>query len=200
MATIIGEDGIERCVWAGDAKELADYHDAEWGLPVGDDQRLFEKLCLESFQSGLSWRTILNKRPAFREAFAGFEIAKVAQFDDGDVERLLADASIVRNRQKIEAAINNARRTVELQANGETLARLLWSFEPPAAELGEPHTMTTSPSSVALAKDLRRRGWKFLGPTTLFSFMQAMGLLNDHAVGCFRRDAIDTARANFQRP
>ena len=200
MATIIGEDGIERCAWAGDAKELADYHDAEWGLPVGDDQRLFEKLCLESFQSGLSWRTILNKRPAFREAFAGFEVATVAQFDDGDVERLLADASIVRNRQKIEATINNARRTVELQATGDTLARLLWSFEPSATELGEPQTMTTSPSSVALAKDLRRRGWKFLGPTTLFSFMQAMGLLNDHAVGCFRRDAIDTARANFQRP
>lgn len=193
-------DGLPRCPWSGGAPELTEYHDAEWGFPVAEDQRLFEKLCLESFQSGLSWRTILNKREAFRTAFRGFDIPAVARFGNDDVVRLLQDAGIVRNRAKIEACINNAGRAEELIEQEGSLASLLWQFEPPAAELGAPQTMTTSPSSAAMAKELKKRGWRFFGPTTAFAFMQSMGLINDHVEGCALRRPVEEARASFTRP
>lgn len=189
-----------RCRWALAAAELMTYHDLEWGLPVSDDQRLFEKLCLESFQSGLSWRTILNKRTSFRNAFCRFNIRRVAEFTHDDVARLLADSSIVRNRAKIEAVIHNAGRARELVAQEGSLAAFVWAFEPSAEELGSPQTLTTSPASEALAKALKSRGWKFLGPTTIFAFMQSMGLINDHAWDCAWRPATDQARLNFTRP
>lgn len=193
-------DAQSRCEWALGAPELLTYHDAEWGFPVDDDTRLFEKLCLESFQSGLSWRTILNKRENFRAAFRGFDYAGVAKFTDDDVARLLADASIVRNRAKIEAVINNAARAQELVQREGSLATFIWSFEPAAAELGEPQTLTTSPASAAMSKELKRRGWKFLGPTTVFAFMQSMGLINDHVGHCSLRDVVEAARTEFARP
>lgn len=189
-----------RCEWAQQAPELLEYHDAEWGFPVADDRRLFEKLCLESFQSGLSWRTILNKRESFRAAFANFEAEQVARFGDDDVARLLAGAGIVRNRAKIEAVINNARRCEELIEREGSLAAFIWSYELSPIELGEPQALTTSPASVAMAKELKARGWKFLGPTTVFAFMQSMGLFNDHVHGCPTRPAVDQARERFPRP
>lgn len=194
-----GPDGQPRCGWCAAAPEFFAYHDREWGYPVADDIRLFEKLCLESFQSGLSWRTILAKRENFRAAFAGFDFRKVAAFDEADVARLLADAGIVRHRGKIEAVINNAQRACDLVAAEGSLAAFLWRFEPrddPAA----PQSRSTSPASVALSKELRKRGWKFVGPTTVYAFMQAMGLVNDHAEGCVRRAAASEARANFRPP
>lgn len=191
---------MTRCEWALGAAELTAYHDAEWGFPVADDQRLFEKLCLESFQSGLSWRTILNKREAFRSAFAGFEVSEVAQFRQDDVARLLDDASIVRNRAKIESVINNAARAEELIAAEGSLAGFIWQFEPAESELAEPQTLTTSAASVAMSKELKRRGWRFLGPTTVFAFMQSMGMLNDHVHSCPSRAEVDAARAAFIRP
>ncbi len=193
-------DGLPRCPWSLGAPELTTYHDAEWGFPVGEDQRLFEKLCLESFQSGLSWRTILNKREAFRAGFAGFGIAEVARFGEEDVARLLADVGIVRNRAKIEACINNARRADELIAQEGSLAAFLWQFEPATEELAEPQTLTVSPSSTTMAKELKRRGWRFFGPTTAFAFMQSMGLLNDHVHGCALREPVEQARSSFARP
>ncbi|UUW88186.1 DNA-3-methyladenine glycosylase I [Pimelobacter simplex] len=194
-----GPDGLPRCPWSLSPDELP-YHDAEWGFPVADDQRLFEKVSLEAFQSGLSWRTILVKRPAFRTAFAGFDPQAVAAFDDGDVARLLADAGIVRHRGKIEATINNAARAIETAAEHGSLAAYLWGFEPAAADLGEPQTLTTSPAAIALSKDLKKRGWKFVGPTTIFAFMQAMGLVNDHVAGCVVRAEVAAARAAFTPP
>ncbi|MBU2697243.1 DNA-3-methyladenine glycosylase I [Pimelobacter sp. 30-1] len=194
-----GPDGLPRCPWSLSPDELP-YHDAEWGFPVADDQRLFEKVSLEAFQSGLSWRTILVKRPAFRTAFAGFDPQAVAAFDDGDVARLLADAGIVRHRGKIEATINNAARAIETAAEHGSLAAYLWGFEPAAADLGEPQTLTTSPAAIALSKDLKKRGWKFVGPTTIFAFMQAMGLVNDHVTGCVVRAEVAAARAAFTPP
>lgn len=191
---------LPRCSWASGAPEFPQYHDTEWGFPVGEDRRLFEKLCLESFQAGLSWRTILTKRENFRAAFAGFQISTVAGMTADDVARLLTDAGIIRHRGKIEAVINNARRAEELIAQQGSLAAFVWSFEPRPEELGEPQTMTTSPSAVAMAKELKSRGWKFLGPTTVFAFMQSMGLLNDHAWDCFTRPQVDQARAQFIRP
>ncbi|WP_258933962.1 DNA-3-methyladenine glycosylase I [Nesterenkonia pannonica] len=170
------------------------------GFPVADDRRLFEKLCLESFQSGLSWRTILSKRENFRAAFAGFHAETVARFGEDDVGRLLADAGIVRNRSKIEAIINNARRCEELVEDEGSLAAFIWSYEPRSDELGEAQAMTTSPASVAMAKELKARGWTFLGPTTIFAFMQSMGLLNDHLRACATWPAVDRARAEFARP
>jgi DNA-3-methyladenine glycosylase I len=167
---------------------------------VGDDIRLFEKVCLESFQSGLSWRTILAKRENFRAAFCGFDWNKVAEFDDGDVARLLQDAGIIRHRGKIEATINNARRAQEMVAEFGSLAAFFWSFEPDPATRPEPQTQTTSADSVALSKALKKRGWKFVGPTTAFAFMQAMGLINDHARGCMCRARADAARAKFIPP
>jgi DNA-3-methyladenine glycosylase I len=196
----VGPDGHPRCHWCGGAPEFLPYHDEEWGFPVADDQRLFEKICLEGFQSGLSWRTILNKREAFRAAFQGFDFHKVARFTERDVERLLGDAGIVRHRGKIEAAIHNAARAIDLVEQEGSLAAYFWRHEPDAGELGVPQTASTSATSVALSKDLKKRGWKFVGPTTVFAFMQAMGLINDHAEGCVTRARVDQARQRFQRP
>lgn len=198
-AAVPGPDGLPRCRWSLSPDELP-YHDTEWGFPVADDQRLFEKISLEGFQAGLSWRTILVKRPAFRAAFAGFDFRVVAGYDEGDVERLLADAGIVRHRGKIEATINNAARAIEAVDEHGSLAAYLWGFEPSADEMAEPQTLTTSPAAVALSKDLKKRGWKFVGPTTMFAFMQAMGLLNDHVVGCVTRDQVAAARRAFTPP
>lgn len=202
---LIGPDGVARCWWAGSGVGgclyLA-YHDHEWGFPVADDIRLFEKLCLEGFQSGLSWLTILRKREAFRRAFAGFDFRVVAEFDESDVARLLADASIVRHRGKIEAAINNAGRAVELVDAEGSLAAFAWQFEPTPRAGGlkrdaiEAHTE----ESRALARELKRRGWRFVGPTTVYAFMQAMGLVNDHLDGCAAWAEAERARAEFTRP
>ncbi len=199
-STLTGPDGQARCAWCGDVPEFIPYHDREWGFPVGDDIRLFEKICLEGFQSGLSWRTILNKRDAFRTAFAGFNFRRVAQFTARDVERLLANPGIVRHRGKIEAAINNAQRAVELVDETGSLAAYFWSFEPDPATQPAPQTQTTSPASIALSKDLKKRGWKFVGPTTMFAFMQAMGLINDHVEGCASRPFATQARRAFRVP
>src|SRR5262249_4506402 len=169
-----GEDGIARCWWGDSTPEYRAYHDDEWGFPVADDRRLFEKLCLEGFQAGLSWLTILRKRDGFRHAFAGFDFEAVARYGPADVERLLADPAIVRHRGKIESTINNARRAVELVEAEGSLAAYVWRFEPDASG---PVLEATTPESVALAKDLKKRGWSFVGPTTVYAFMQAMGLV-----------------------
>lgn len=198
--TIPGPDGRPRCAWCASAPEFFAYHDAEWGFPVGDDIRLFEKLCLESFQSGLSWRTILAKRENFRAAFDGFDFRKVATYDDTDVARLLGDAGIVRHRGKITAVINNAARCCDLVAAEGSLAAYVWRFEPDPASLAIPQSASTSEASVALSKDLKKRGWRFVGPTTVYAFMQAMGLINDHATGCALRDQAAAARAAFTPP
>ncbi|GAA2214134.1 DNA-3-methyladenine glycosylase I [Nonomuraea monospora] len=193
-----GPDGRPRCPWSGGAPEFLAYHDAEWGFPVADDRRLFDKLSLEGFQSGLSWRTILAKQENFRAAFAGF--SAVARFGDNDVERLLKDAGIVRHRGKIEAVVNNARRAEELIEREGSLAAYVWRYEPDAGELPSPQTVSTSPASVALSKDLRKRGWKFVGPTTVYAFLQAMGLINDHVKECVIRAGAHAAREAFVRP
>jgi DNA-3-methyladenine glycosylase I len=193
-----GDDGVSRCAWGDSTPDYRVYHDTEWGFPVADDVQLFEKLCLEAFQSGLSWLTILRKREDFRRVFAGFDFERVARFGARDIARLMNDSSIVRNRLKIEAAVNNARCAVELvQAEG-SLASYVWRFEPPDRD--RPVRRAFSPESTALAKDLKRRGWRFVGPTTVYAFMQAMGLVNDHLDGCNARVAVDKARAGFQRP
>jgi DNA-3-methyladenine glycosylase I len=182
----VGEDGVVRCSWVAGAPEFVAYHDDEWGHPEHDDDRLFEKLSLEGFQSGLSWRTILAKRESFRAAFAGFRIHEVAGFGPDDVDRLLLDAGIVRHRGKIEAVLNNARLASDLldRDGPGALSALVWSYAPDAATTGGPEPRSTSPESVALSKDLKRQGWRFVGPTTVYAFMQAMGLVNDHAPGC----------------
>lgn len=203
---IQGPDGRARCAWAGQATDYAAYHDLEWGRPVTDDRRLFEKLCLEGFQSGLSWLTILRKRENFRRAFRDFDFARVARFGRRDVDRLLQDAGIVRHRGKIESTINNARRALELVGEFGSLATYFWSFEPPPGS--RPRRMnrsallalTKSAESVALSRDLRRRGFSFVGPTTAYAFMQAMGLVNDHLEGCHVRPAAEAARAGRPRP
>jgi DNA-3-methyladenine glycosylase I len=199
--TIRGPDGLARCRWCADAAPayLA-YHDTEWGFPVADDRRLFEKISLEGFQSGLSWRTILAKRENFRAAFLRFDFREVARFGASDVERLLADAGIVRHRGKIEAVIHNAQRACELVKEKGTLAAYFWSFEPAAHESAAHRSVTVSRASQALSKDLKTRGWKFVGPTTLHAFIQAMGLINDHADGCVAKKPVDHARAKFPRP
>ncbi|MDQ5832080.1 MAG: DNA-3-methyladenine glycosylase I [Actinomycetota bacterium] len=184
---------MARCAWGDSTPDYRAYHDTEWGRPVTDDVRLFEKLCLEGFQSGLSWLTILRKREAFRSAFAGFDFERVAHFTDRDVERLLGDAGIIRHRGKIEATINNAQRAVELIAAEGSLSAFVWGFEPDPA--GYPSEQSESPESKALAKELKRRGWRFVGPTTVYAFMQAMGLVNDHLEGCDARQAAEQARA-----
>lgn len=198
----VGADGRARCFWAGQDELYQRYHDEEWGYPVGDDTRLFEKICLEGFQSGLSWLTILRKREAFRAAFAGFDAARVARFDDRRVERLLQDAGIVRHRGKILSTINNARRVGELAAEHGSLAAWVWAHEPaprpaPARRADIPGL---TPESTALSRELKRRGWTFVGPTTVYAFMQAMGLVNDHVEGCFARERARRARRRFQRP
>lgn len=198
--TVTGSDGKSRCAWCDAAPEFNAYHDTEWGFPVVDDQRLFEKICLEGFQSGLSWRTILAKRENFRAAFAGFDFYKLARFDAQDVERLLQDAGIIRHRGKIEATIHNAKRACELVEGEGSLAAYFWRFEPDPSEIAIPQTLSSSATSVALSKDLKKRGWKFVGPTTVFAFMQAMGLVNDHAEGCFLHPKIDEIRKSFVRP
>ncbi len=195
-----GPDGQPRCRWCSAAPEFLSYHDTEWGFPVSDDTRLFEKLCLESFQSGLSWRTILNKRDNFRKAFAGFDYRQIAEFDDTDRERLMADTGIVRNARKIDATLNNALRMRELVDAEGSLAAFTWRFEPEPKDLAEPQTTSTSTASHALSKELKKRGWAFLGPTTIFAFMQAMGLINDHAHGCAIRDKATQARNAFSPP
>ncbi|GGH18826.1 DNA-3-methyladenine glycosylase I [Cribrihabitans marinus] len=199
-ATVTGPDGRPRCGWCGTIPEFFGYHDREWGWPVADDRRLFEKLCLESFQSGLSWRTILNKRPAFRAAFHGFDPQRVAAMDASDVERLLQDRAIIRHRGKIEAVIGNARRLPDLIAQNGSFAAYVWRYEPDPAILPAPQSRTTSPESEAMAKDLKARGWRFVGPTTIFAFMQSMGLINDHATGCILRAQVSAARRDFVRP
>ena len=198
--TLAGPDGRLRCRWCAAAPEFLAYHDREWGFPVADDRRLFEKLSLEAFQSGLSWRTILAKRENFRAAFCGFDFDQVARFTDQDVQRLLQDAGIVRHRGKIEAVIHNAARACELVEEAGSLAAYFWRFEPDAHQVPEPQTMSTSPASVQLSRDLRRRGWKFVGPTTAFAFMQAMGLVNDHARACVVRAEVERARERFAPP
>lgn len=203
---VTGADGRRRCWWPGTDPLYTRYHDAEWGHPVTDDHRLFEKICLEGFQAGLSWLTILRKREAFRRGFAGFQIEKVARFGSRHVERLLADAGIVRHRGKIESAINNARRASEIADERGSLAAYIWSFEPdPAARPTRLDrttlvTMATTPASIALSKDLKRRGWTFVGPTTVYAFMQAMGLVNDHLHGCCIRAVVERQRATLRRP
>lgn len=196
----IAPDGKPRCQWCGGAPEFLDYHDKEWGFPVSDDIRLFEKLCLESFQSGLSWRTIYNKRENFRAAFAGFDFNLVADFTEAERDNLLQNAGIIRHRGKIEAVINNARRAKELVAEVGSIAAFVWGFEPDVSALAEPQTASTSESSIALSKALKKRGWKFVGPTTVYAFMQAMGLINDHAYGCIIRECVAEARAGFASP
>ena len=197
---------IPRCWWAGPSEEYLRYHDSEWGIPVVNDQRLFEKICLEGFQAGLSWLTILRKRENFRRAFLDFDHEQVARFTAKSVDRLLADPGIVRHRGKIEAVINNAKRARELVREHGSLGAYLWRFEPPPesrpAELTEEwlRRSTTSPESIALSSDLKSRGWKFVGPTTMYAFMQAMGLVNDHVVGCSARPQAVAARATLKIP
>jgi DNA-3-methyladenine glycosylase I len=201
---ITGEDGVARCWWADSAPEYHAYHDTEWGFPVAEDATLFEKLSLEGFQAGLSWLTILRKRDAFRRAFAGFDFERIARFGPADVTRLMTDPGIVRNRAKIEAVINNAHRALDLVDSEGSLAGYVWSFAPEVEHAGLVRSgladRATSAESKAFAKDLKRRGWRFVGPTTVYAFMQAMGLVNDHLEGCDIRPQVDRARATFDRP
>ena len=199
-------EGASRCAWCQATPAYRAYHDGEWGFPVADDRRLFEKICLEGFQSGLSWLTILNKREAFRAGFANFDAAKVARFGARDVTRLLGDAGIVRHRGKIESTINNARRVLELREELGSLAAYAWRFEPGLGSRPKRMTLAalkklgSSPESTAMSKDLKKRGWSFVGPTTVYAFMQAMGLVNDHIEGCGTRAAAMEARAAFKLP
>jgi len=203
---VTGEDGLTRCFWQQGGPDYTAYHDEEWGRPVVDDTRLFEKICLEGFQAGLSWLTILRKRENFRAGFAGFDPARVARFGEADVERLLGDAGIVRHRGKIESTINNARRALDLIEERGSLAAYFWSFEPRPEE--RPATLDKATlmslgktaASTRLSKDLKKRGWSFVGPTTVYAFMQAMGMVNDHIEGCFCRAESERARASFLRP
>jgi DNA-3-methyladenine glycosylase I len=195
MDVVRGDDGVMRCAWGDSAPDYRPYHDEEWGRPVTDDIRLFEKLCLEGFQSGLSWLTILRKREAFRSAFAGFDFEQVARFTERDVERLLGDAGIIRHRGKIEATINNAARAVEMVEADGSIAAFVWAYEPRTTRAGRD---SETAESRALAKELKRRGWRFVGPTTVYAFMQAMGLVNDHLEGCDARKPALQARAALQ--
>lgn len=190
-----------RCFWCDESDIYRTYHDSEWGFPVTNDVRLFEKICLEGFQAGLSWITILKKRENFRTAFAGFDYNKVALFDESDIERLLQDAGIIRHRGKIEATINNAHRAIEMEREFGSLSRYFWQYEndvsarPMVQDKAYMRTLTTSPEAIAMSKDLKKRGWKFVGPTTMYAFMQAMGLVNDHQTDCDARAPVEKARA-----
>ncbi len=203
---LTGADGVVRCWWHGNAEDYCNYHDFEWGWPTDDDRTLFEKICLEGFQAGLSWITILRKRENFRAGFANFEFEKVARFTEKDVERLVQDAGIVRHRGKINSTINNAKRACDMAEEWGSLAAYFWSFEPnptsrPAtfdkAALGG---LGKTAESTALSKDLKKRGWSFVGPTTVYAFMQAMGVVNDHLEGCASRDIVEDLREEFLRP
>jgi DNA-3-methyladenine glycosylase I len=199
----VGADGRNRCWWPGDDEAYQAYHDSEWGRPVTNDVRLFEKLSLEGFQAGLSWLTILRKRENFRQAFAGFEIESVADFGEEHVLRLLDDAGIVRHRGKITAAINNAQRALELIDEFGSLAAYVWSYEPVDRGEGigpDDELVSVTPESTALSKDLKQRGWRFVGPTTVYAFMEAMGLVNDHLTGCFVCPEAAAERSELQRP
>lgn len=209
MSTIapVAPDGLPRCPWAGETDALyRHYHDFEWGRPVVDDARLFEKICLEGFQSGLSWITVLRKRERFREVFFGFDMQRVAVMTEDDIARLLTDAGIIRHRGKIASTINNAARAIEIAAEFGSLARYFWRFEPriedrPADLSWEAlRKLAETEASRALSKDLRKRGFTFVGPTTCYAFMQAMGLVNDHVEGCFCREDVETARKHRSRP
>ncbi|MFT5690383.1 MAG: DNA-3-methyladenine glycosylase I [Planctomycetota bacterium] len=189
--------GVTRCSWCGDKEDYIAYHDDEWGLPMADDRRLFEKIVLEGFQSGLSWLTILRKRENFRKAFAGFDAAKVARFNHRDIERLVTDAGIVRHRGKIEAAINNGQAAVEMIEAEGSLAAYFWRFEDRVPFTG---LVAQTDTSKGLSRDLKKRGWRFVGPTTAYAFMQAMGLVNDHVPGCEARDRVEAARTAFTPP
>jgi len=199
-ATILGADGKLRCRWCAAAQEFPAYHDTEWGFPVSDDRRLFEKLSLEGFQSGLSWRTILAKRENFRSAFKGFDYPRIARFTQRDVDRLLKNEGIVRHRGKIEAVINNARRAVELAREEGSLAAFVWRYAPDGGRVAKPQTASTSTESIALSKELKKRGWSFVGPTTVYAFMQAMGLINDHVLDCAIRAEVERTWKKFKRP
>jgi DNA-3-methyladenine glycosylase I len=193
---VVGEDGVARCWWGAADPLYRHYHDREWGRPIKDDRRLFEKICLEGFQSGLSWITILRKRENFRRAFADFEIDRLAGFNSRKIETLMADSGIVRNRAKIMATINNARRCLELIKERRSLAAYSWSFEPRTIS----GRGTVVPEAITMSKDLKRRGWTFVGPTTIHSFMQAVGIINDHLKGCELRQEVDGLRSKFVRP
>jgi DNA-3-methyladenine glycosylase I len=203
---IKGADGRVRCAWAGTSPDYIEYHDREWGRPTSDDRWLFEKICLEGFQSGLSWLTILRKRDNFRRAFADFDVGRVSRFGDRHIEKLLADAGIIRHRGKIASTINNAARALELIAAEQSLARYVWRFEP--APSSRPRrldwavlrAMSTTAESQALSKDLKKRGWTFVGPTTMYAFMQSAGIVNDHVEGCFCRAQVERDRRSFPRP
>ncbi len=201
-----GADGRTRCWWSGSDVGYNTYHDGEWGRPVADDTRLFEKICLEGFQSGLSWLTILRKRENFRKVFAGFVPTTVARFGARDVKRLLEDAGIVRHRGKIESTINNAKRALEVIDQHGSLASYIWRWEPSRSERPDRitwdvlHKLSTSPASIAMSKDLKKRGWTFVGPTTMYAFMQGVGVVNDHVEGCFVRKECERLRKQFERP
>ncbi|WP_062229437.1 DNA-3-methyladenine glycosylase I [Aureimonas frigidaquae] len=204
---VLGPDGRPRCFWQAGTPDYQTYHDTEWGRPVSDDRALYEKLCLEGFQAGLSWITILRKRPAFRELFEGFDVERVARLTEGDAERIAADARIIRHRGKVDAAIVNARAVIRLRdETGSSLAAFLWAFEPPAAERPVQMTLawlrqnTVIPQSAAMSKALRKRGFNFVGPTTCYAFMQSMGFVNDHVEGCICRQPCEAERAAFVRP
>ena len=203
---VTGTDGRCRCWWVGDKADYVAYHDDEWGVPVADDKRLFEKVCLEGFQSGLSWLTILRKRENFRAAFAGFDFEQVAQYTEVDVERLLQDKGIVRHRRKIESAINNARRVGELVAEYGSLAAYFWQYEPAMSDRPTRYdaetlmSLSKTSESIAMSKDLKKRGWSFIGPTTAYALMQAVGIVNDHVEGCEWRSLTEAHRQAFSRP
>ena len=203
---VTGDDGVARCFWGASTEAYCAYHDDEWGRPTKDDRWIFEKLCLEGFQSGLSWLTILNKRPGFRKAFANFDIDEVARFNKRTVDKLLGDASIVRHRGKIESTINNAKQAVKLRDELGSLAAFAFQFEPPAKSRPKKMTkaalmkVSKTPESLAMSKELKRRGWSFVGPTTMYAFMQAAGIVNDHLEGCHARALCLKARARFDVP
>ena len=199
---ITGEDGKIRCFWAGPQEDYLIYHDEEWGYPVKNDTRLFEKICLEGFQSGLSWYTILSKRENFREAFHDFDIKKVAAMTEADIEKQVQNAGIIRHRGKIKSTINNANRALELIEEKGSLAKYFWSYEPKnrAPMKSRADVPATTDVSTTISKDLKKRGWSFVGPTTAYAFMQAMGLVNDHIVGCYCYERVEKARSEFVRP
>lgn len=200
------DDDLRRCTWCAGHSDYCAYHDAEWGHPVADDQHLFEKVCLEGFQSGLSWLTILRKRENFRDAFDGFDVNRIARYSNKKVDRLLTNEGIIRHRGKVESTVNNARRAIELKKEFGTLAAYFWQFEPASAERPRRVTRRTvgglskTTASTAMARDLKKRGWSFVGPTTAYAFMQSMGMVNDHYEGCHCRDTVERLRNAFERP